>query len=112
MSINIGSFPGQGSVRRAVVGLAHRAAIEDEIERLRVLVKQGMEQGAFGLSTGADIAVFDPATVRDAATFDQPHQYTVGFSHVIVNGQVVLENGAMTDARPGRVPYGPAKTGR
>jgi dihydroorotase/N-acyl-D-amino-acid deacylase len=56
----------------------------------------------------ADIAIFDPATVRDAATFEKPHQYAEGFSHVIVNGQVIYENGAMTAARPGRVLYGPA----
>ena len=57
----------------------------------------------------ADIAIFDPARVRDAATFEKPHQYAEGFSHVIVNGQVVYENGAMTSARPGRVLYGPGK---
>ena len=57
----------------------------------------------------ADIAVFDAATVRDTATFAKPHQYAEGFSHVIVNGQIVWENGAMTDARPGRVLYGPAR---
>ena len=56
----------------------------------------------------ADIAVFDPATVRDMATFEQPHQYAVGVPQVIVNGQVVYDNGAMTAARPGRVLYGPA----
>jgi len=57
----------------------------------------------------ADIAVFDPARVRDMATFEEPHQYAAGFSHVIVNGQVVYENGAMTAARPGRVLYGPGR---
>ena len=47
--------------------------------------------------------------MRDTATFEKPHQYAEGFSHVIVNGQVVFENGEMTAARPGRVLYGPAK---
>jgi N-acyl-D-amino-acid deacylase len=56
----------------------------------------------------ADIAVFDPARVRDKATYDNPHQYAEGFSRVIVNGQVIFENGAMTAARPGRILYGPA----
>jgi dihydroorotase/N-acyl-D-amino-acid deacylase len=51
----------------------------------------------------ADIAVFDPSRVRDLATFERPHQYAEGFSHVIVNGLVVFENGAMTGARPGVV---------
>jgi N-acyl-D-amino-acid deacylase len=58
----------------------------------------------------ADIAIFDPATVRDTATFTRPHAYAEGFSHVIVNGQVVFENGEMTQARPGRVLYGPARS--
>jgi N-acyl-D-aspartate/D-glutamate deacylase len=66
----------------------------------RGLVRPGMK---------ADITVFDPATVADRATFENPHQYAVGISTVIVNGQVVFENGAMTDARPGRVLYGPGR---
>jgi N-acyl-D-amino-acid deacylase len=49
----------------------------------------------------ADVAVFDPATVRDRATFEQPHQYAEGVSLVIVNGEIVFENGAVTSARPG-----------
>jgi N-acyl-D-aspartate/D-glutamate deacylase len=57
----------------------------------------------------ADIAIFDAASVRDRATYEKPHQYAEGFSHVIVNGQVVFENGEMTAARPGRVLYGPGK---
>jgi N-acyl-D-amino-acid deacylase len=57
----------------------------------------------------ADIAVFDPNTVRDLATFEQPHQYGEGVSLVVVNGVVAFENGKMTDARPGRVLYGPAR---
>ena len=50
-----------------------------------------------------------PGARRDMATFEEPHQYAAGFSHVIVNGQVVYENGAMTAARPGRVLYGSGK---
>ena len=57
----------------------------------------------------ADIVVFDPVRVRDRATFDAPHQYADGFSHVLVNGQIVFENGEMTAARPGRVLYGPGR---
>ena len=56
----------------------------------------------------ADIAVFDAARVRDKATYENPHQYAEGFAQVIVNGQVIFENGAMTAARPGRILYGPA----
>jgi N-acyl-D-amino-acid deacylase len=68
------------------------------------------DRGVLRPGMKADIAVFDPDRVRDAATFEKPHQYAEGFSHVIVNGQVVYENGSMTAARPGRVLYGPGKT--
>jgi N-acyl-D-aspartate/D-glutamate deacylase len=57
----------------------------------------------------ADLALFDPAKVRDLATYDNPHQYAEGFALVMVNGQIVFENGAMTPARPGAVLYGPGK---
>ena len=57
----------------------------------------------------ADIVIFDPATVRDTATFEKPHSYAEGFSHVLVNGEVVFANGTMTAARPGRVLYGAGK---
>jgi N-acyl-D-aspartate/D-glutamate deacylase len=60
----------------------------------RGLLKPGMK---------ADIAVFDPAAVRDLATFENPHQYAEGFLMVLVNGQIVLENDGVTTARPGRV---------
>ena len=70
-----------------------------------------MTHCASGLKAGmkADIAIFDPATVRDKATYQQPHQYAEGFSYVLVNGQVIVENGEMTEARPGRVLYGPGR---
>ena len=67
------------------------------------------DRGVLRAGMKADIAVFDPARVRDAATFEKPHQYAEGFSHVIVNGEIVYENGAMTAARPGRVIYGAGK---
>jgi N-acyl-D-aspartate/D-glutamate deacylase len=47
--------------------------------------------------------IFNPAAVKDTATFEKPHQYAEGFSRVIVNGAIVFEDGAMTAARPGRV---------
>ncbi|MBA3886676.1 MAG: D-aminoacylase [Acidobacteria bacterium] len=64
------------------------------------------DRGVLRPGMKADIAMFDPATVRDAATFENPHQYAVGFSHVIVNGQIIVEDDNMTPARPGRVLYG------
>ena len=68
------------------------------------------DRGVLRTGLKADIAVFDPATVRDTATFAKPHAYAEGFSHVIVNGQVVFENGEMTAARPGRVLYGAGRS--
>jgi len=52
--------------------------------------------------------VFDSATVADRATFDKPHQYSVGFKDVVVNGKLALKDGQVTSERPGRVLYGPA----
>ena len=51
----------------------------------------------------ADIVVFDPDKVIDKATYDDPHQYPEGISYVIVNGEVVVEKGMLTGARPGKV---------
>jgi len=56
----------------------------------------------------ADLAIFDPAAVRDTATFEQPKAYAVGFPYVLVGGQLVIDRGAHTGARPGAVLYGRA----
>jgi N-acyl-D-aspartate/D-glutamate deacylase len=82
------------AVRKMTSFPAKRLALSD-----RGLLQPGMK---------ADIAVFDPARVRDAATFEKTHQYAEGFSYVLVNGRLVLEDGAVTAARPGVVLYGPA----
>jgi N-acyl-D-amino-acid deacylase len=58
----------------------------------------------------ADIAVFDPRTIADRATFDKPHQYAVGMMHVFVNGVQVLKDSEHTGAKPGRAVWGPGKT--
>ena len=55
----------------------------------------------------ADIVIFDPETITDHATFDKPHQYATGMTHVFVNGTQVLKNGEHTGAKPGRVVRGP-----
>ena len=59
----------------------------------------------------ADVVVFDPASVRDHATFAEPLQYATGIEHVFVNGEQVLKDGEHTGATPGRVVRGPGWTG-
>lgn len=87
--------------------------LEDAVRKMTSFPAQRLglpDRGVLREGMKADIAVFDPVTVRDRATFEQPHQYSEGVSLVIINGQVVLENGAVTAARPGRILYGPGKT--
>ena len=57
----------------------------------------------------ADVVVFDPVTISDRATFDNPHQYAVGMKYVFVNGAQVLKDGEHTGAKPGRALWGPGK---
>jgi N-acyl-D-amino-acid deacylase len=57
-----------------------------------------LRQGYF-----ADIAVFDPSTIQDHATFEKPRQLATGVSEVFVNGVEVVHNGEHTGAKPGRV---------
>ncbi|HEY5852332.1 MAG TPA: D-aminoacylase [Lysobacter sp.] len=64
-------------------------------------------RGCLAVGCFADIAVFDPATIRDHATFAKPQQYATGVSDVFVNGVQVLRDGEHTGARPGRVVRGP-----
>jgi N-acyl-D-amino-acid deacylase len=60
------------------------------------------DRGRLAVGKKADLVLFSAATVKDEATFDNPHQYASGIPHVIVNGVSVVENGAHTGARPGR----------
>ncbi len=83
------------AIRKMTSFPAERLGLTD-----RGLLRPGMK---------ADVVVFDPAKVRDMATFEKPHQYAEGFSYVAVNGQMAFESGSMTAARPGRVLYGPGK---
>ena len=59
----------------------------------------------------ADVVIFDPQTIADRATFENPHQYSIGVRDVFVNGQHVLKNGQHTGAKPGRALWGPGKVG-
>ncbi|HEV2904693.1 MAG TPA: D-aminoacylase [Pyrinomonadaceae bacterium] len=71
-------------------------------------VKVGLKQrGLLREGYFADITIFDPKTVIDRATFEQPHQYPVGINFVIVNGQVEVDNGKRTPTLAGRVLRGP-----
>ncbi|HEU4996633.1 MAG TPA: D-aminoacylase [Gemmatimonadaceae bacterium] len=55
----------------------------------------------------ADVMIFDPNTIIDRATYEQPHQLSVGMRHVLVNGVAVISDGKVTGAKPGRVVRGP-----
>jgi N-acyl-D-amino-acid deacylase len=67
--------------------------------RDRGLIREGL---------AADIVVFDEHKVGDVATYTQPHAYSTGFSFIMVNGEVVVENGKHTGARSGQALKGPA----
>jgi N-acyl-D-amino-acid deacylase len=59
----------------------------------------------------ADVLVFDPATIQDHATFQEPHQYSTGMEKVFVNGELVFDDGEHTGALPGQFVRGPGWTG-
>ncbi len=84
--------------------------LAEAIRRLTSFPAENLKLDRRGwLKTGyfADVVVFDPAKVRDDATFEKPHQYPSGVVHVIVNGVPVLKDGEHTGAKPGRVVRGP-----
>jgi N-acyl-D-amino-acid deacylase len=83
------------AVRKMTSQAATRVGVPD-----RGLLRTGMF---------ADITVFDPATVRDEATFEDPKHYSTGIKHVFVNGRAVVADGKITDERPGRPLYGPGR---
>ena len=64
-------------------------------------------RGALKEGNWADVVVFDLATIQDKATYEQPMQYPAGIEYVVVNGQLVVDQGKHTGARPGMVLYGP-----
>jgi N-acyl-D-amino-acid deacylase len=88
--------------------------LEDAIRRLTshpASVLALRERGSLKEGYFADVVVFDPAKIKDHATYAEPHQYATGVSQVIVNGQLALEDGEPTVARPGRFVRGRAWTG-
>ena len=85
-------------------------SLEEAIRKLTSLPASNLRLEKRGfLKPGyfADIVIFDPKKIQDQATFDNPHQYSKGMIHVLVNGQQVLKNGIHTGAKPGRVIRGP-----
>jgi N-acyl-D-amino-acid deacylase len=83
--------------------------LQEAIRRLTSLPAANLELDRRGLIQSghfADIAVFDAAAVGDRATFEKPHQYSVGMKHVFVNGVQVLRDGEHTGATPGRALWG------
>ena len=79
-------------------------SLEDAIRKMTSLPAQTFgfrDRGMIREGFAADIVIFDEKTIIDQATFDNPHQYPLGITFVIVNGAVVLTNNQLTEARPG-----------
>lgn len=80
--------------------------LEDAIRKFSALPAQRMrltDRGVLKAGMWADVVIFDPATVRDRATFDNPNQLSEGMEYVLVNGAPVIERGKMTGELPGKV---------
>ena len=84
--------------------------LEDAIRKFSALPAQRMrltDRGVLKAGMWADVVVFDPASVKDVATFDNPNQLSVGMEYVLVNGVPVIDQGKMTGQLPGKVLRGP-----
>ena len=87
--------------------------LPDAIRRMTSMPAANLKLTRRGkIATGyfADLAIFDPSIIADMATYENPHQYSVGMVHVFVNGIQVLDNGNHTGAKPGRIIRGPGWT--
>jgi N-acyl-D-amino-acid deacylase len=85
-------------------------SLEEAVRKMtsRAAARVGLhDRGLLRTGFFADITVFDPVTIRDVATFEDPNRYSVGVTHVFVNGERVVADGKITDARPGRPLRGP-----
>ncbi len=85
-------------------------SLEEAIRRMTSLPAQKFQLKNIGLlkeGMNADIVIFDENEVSDKATFENPHQYSVGFKFVLVNGKLVVENTKHTGVKSGRALYGP-----
>jgi dihydroorotase/N-acyl-D-amino-acid deacylase len=98
-----GTFP---RILRKYVREENKLTLEDAIRKFSALPAQRMrltDRGVLKAGMWADLVVFDPATVRDVATFDNPNQLSQGMEYVLVNGVAVIDDRRMTGAKPGKV---------
>ena len=91
-------FTLEEAVRKMTSRAATRVGLQD-----RGILRPGM---------AADITVFDPNTIRDVVTFEDPNHYSVGVRYVLVNGRAVVDDGEITDERPGQILRGPGYRGQ
>ncbi len=105
-----GTFP---RILRKYVREEKKLALEEAIRKFSALPAQRMrltDRGVLKQGMWADVVVFDPETVRDLATFDDPNRLSEGMEYVLVNGVPVIEGGRMTGALPGKVLRGAGYT--
>jgi dihydroorotase/N-acyl-D-amino-acid deacylase len=98
-----GTFP---RILRKYVREEKRLTLEDAIRKFSALPAQRMrltDRGVLKAGMWADVVVFDPATIRDLATFENPNQLSQGMEYVLVNGVAVIDQGKQTGALPGKV---------
>ena len=102
-----GTFP---RILRKYVREDKALTLEDAIRKMSALPAQRLrltDRGVLKAGMWADVVIFDPATVRDLATFDNPNQLSEGMEYVLVNGVPVIEQSKMTGALPGKALRGP-----
>ena len=88
----------------------HLLSLEDAVRKMtsRPAARVGLaDRGLLRAGMAADITIFDPATIRDVATFEDPNHYSTGVRWVLVNGRPVVADGKITDERPGKALRGP-----
>src|SRR2546427_7142397 len=98
-----GTFP---RILRKYVREEMKLTLEDAIRKFSALAAQRMhlaDRGVLKSGMWADVVVFDPATIRDVATFENPNQLSQGMEYVLVNGTPVIDQGKMTGKLPGKV---------
>ena len=97
-------------ILRKYVREEHKLSLPDAIRKFSALPAQRMhltDRGVLKQGMWADVVVFDPASIRDVATFENPNQLSQGMEYVLVNGVPVIDEGKMTKALPGKVLRGP-----